>query len=54
MVVRRRGSHIVIDNRLTVGGDGDPALPRRKIPGTHFYQRLSRPQDHSAKYELHL
>jgi hypothetical protein len=22
--------------------------PRRNIPGTHFYQRLSRSQDHSA------
>jgi hypothetical protein len=41
-----------LDNRLT---DGDvvrvtrrPLLPTRKIPGTHFCWRLSRPQDHSA------
>jgi hypothetical protein len=26
---------------------GRPLLPR-KLPGTHFCQRLSRPQDHSA------
>ena len=25
-----------------------PSLPPRNIPGTHFYQRLSRPQGHSA------
>jgi hypothetical protein len=41
-VVRRRGSHILLDNRLT---DGDevasltrrPPFTPRKIPGTHFY-----------------
>ena len=25
-----------------------PPLPPGNIPGTHFYQRLSRPQSHSA------
>jgi hypothetical protein len=27
---------------------GRPPFTPRKIPGTHFYQRLSRPQGHSA------
>jgi hypothetical protein len=42
-----------LDNRLTDGGDAvslmrrSPFVPR-KIPGTHFYYRLSRPQGHNA------
>jgi hypothetical protein len=51
-VVRRRGSHFP-DNRLTDGCEvvsptrRPPSTPR-KIPGTHFCLRLSRPQGHSA------
>jgi hypothetical protein len=42
-----------LDNRLTDGGEVVSLTRRepfttRKIPGTHFCQRLSRPQDHSA------
>jgi hypothetical protein len=42
-----------LDNRLTDGGKlsalrADRPLPPMKIPGTHFYQRLSRPQAHNA------
>jgi hypothetical protein len=33
--------------RLPALRAGRPSPPR-KIPGTHFYQRLSRPEDHSA------
>jgi hypothetical protein len=52
-VVRRRGFHIFktigsqMVVRLSALRTGRP-LPRRKIPGTHFCQWLSRPQDHSA------
>jgi hypothetical protein len=40
-VVRRRGSHIFLDNRLTDGSEGvsftrRPPFTPRKIPGTHF------------------
>jgi hypothetical protein len=43
-----RLSHF-LDNRLTVGGEvvnltRRPVFTPRKIPGTHFCQRLSRPQ----------
>jgi hypothetical protein len=43
----------VLDNRLTDGCEfvsltRRPPFTFRKIPGTHFYQRLSRPQGHSA------
>jgi hypothetical protein len=43
----------VLDNRLTDGGEVIsltrwPPFAPRKIPGTHFCQRLSRPQGHSA------
>jgi hypothetical protein len=43
-----------LDNRLTDGGEvvsltRRPHLyPPRKIPGTRFFKRLSRPQGHSA------
>jgi hypothetical protein len=42
-----------LDNRLTDGGEvvslkHRPAFTPRKIPSTHFYQRLSRHQGHSA------
>jgi hypothetical protein len=52
-VVRRRGSH----SRLTDGGKfvsltRRPPFTPRKIPGTHFYYRLSRPQGHSAAGSL--
>jgi hypothetical protein len=48
-VVRRRGSHIFLDNRLTDGGEvvsptRRPPFTPSKIPGTHF----CRPQGHSA------
>jgi hypothetical protein len=42
-----------LDNQLTDGGEAvrltrrTPCIPR-KIPGTHFCLRLSRPQGHSA------
>jgi hypothetical protein len=41
------------DNRLTDGGEvvsltRRPPFTPRKIPGTHFCQRLSRPQGHIA------
>jgi hypothetical protein len=43
----------ILDNRLTDGGEVVgltrwPLFTLRKIPGTHFCKRLSRPQDHSA------
>jgi hypothetical protein len=42
----------IIDNRLTDGGEVSLTsrllFTPRKIPGTHFCQRLSRPQGHSA------
>jgi hypothetical protein len=42
-----------LDNRLTDGGEvvsltRRPHFTLRKIPGTHCYQRLSRPDGHSA------
>jgi hypothetical protein len=42
-----------LGNRLTVGGEvatltRRPPFTPRKIPGTHFCLRLSRPQGHSA------
>jgi hypothetical protein len=42
-----------LDNLLTDGGDvvnlmHRPPFTSRKIPGTHFCQRLSRPQGHTA------
>jgi hypothetical protein len=42
-----------LDNRLTDVGEvvsltRRPPFIRRKIPGTHFYLRLIRPQGHSA------
>jgi hypothetical protein len=51
--VRRRGSHIFqtivsqIAVKLSALRAGRPLTPR-KILGTHFFQRLSRPQGHSA------
>jgi hypothetical protein len=47
-----RRSHF-LDNRLTDGGEGvslthRPPFTSKKIPGTHFCYRLSRPQGHSA------
>jgi hypothetical protein len=52
-VVRRGGSHIFLDNWLTDGGEvvsptRQPPFTPRKIPGTHFCYRLSRPQGCSA------
>jgi hypothetical protein len=40
-IVRRRGSHIFLDNRLTDGGEfvsftGRPPFTPRKMPGTYF------------------
>jgi hypothetical protein len=40
-VVRRRGFHIFLDNRLTYGGEAVSLMHRphftpREIPGTHF------------------
>jgi hypothetical protein len=51
--VRCRGSHIFLENRLTNGGDVASLMRRPpfnpwKIPGTHFYYRLTRPWGHSA------
>jgi hypothetical protein len=56
-----RGSRFphFLDNRLT---DGDkvvnlkcrPPFTPRKIPGSHFCYRLSRPQDHSAAGRIRL
>jgi hypothetical protein len=44
--------HFSLDSRLTVGGEVSltrrPPFTPRKIPGTHFCQRLSRLQGHSA------
>ena len=44
-----------LDNTITAQGGGKvvslthrPPLPPGNIPGTHFCQRLSRPQGHSA------
>jgi hypothetical protein len=42
MVVRRRGSHIFLDNRLKDGSEvvslkRRPHFTPRKIPGTHSY-----------------
>jgi hypothetical protein len=42
-----------LDNRLTDGGEvvsltRRPSFTSRKIPGSHFSQRLSRPEGHSA------
>jgi hypothetical protein len=34
--------------RLSALRDGQPPFTTRKIPGTHFCLRLSRPQSHSA------
>jgi hypothetical protein len=52
--MRRRGFHIfwTIDSQMAVRlsalrADRPPFTPR-KIPGTHFCYRLSRPQGHSA------
>jgi hypothetical protein len=49
-VVRMRLPHF-LHSQLTGGGEvvsvGHP-FTRRKIPGAHFYYRLSRPQGHSA------
>jgi hypothetical protein len=48
--VRRRGSHILSRQmavRLSALNAGLTFTPR-KIPGTHFCQRMSRPQGHSA------
>jgi hypothetical protein len=52
-VVRRRGSYIFLDNRLTDGGGvvsltRQPPFTTRKIPGTHVGYRLSRPQGRNA------
>jgi hypothetical protein len=43
----------ILDNRLTDGGKvvtltSRPLFTPKKIPGTHFCYRLSRPQDHGA------
>jgi hypothetical protein len=50
--MRRRGSHIfqTIGSQMAVRSAlrADRPLPPRKIPGTHFCQRLSRPQGHSS------
>jgi hypothetical protein len=52
-VVRRRSSHIIyaIVSQMAVRLSALSAccsFPFRKIPGTHFCQRLSQPQGHSA------
>jgi hypothetical protein len=44
---------LIVDNLLPVGGEvvslkRQPPFSPRKNPGTHFCQRLSRPQDNSA------
>jgi hypothetical protein len=50
----RRGSHTrMLGNRLTDDGEVvsltcQPPFTPRKIPGTHFCYKLSRPQDYSA------
>jgi hypothetical protein len=45
-----------LDNRLTDGGEVSltrrPPFTLRKIPGTHFCQRLSHPQGHSAAWSV--
>jgi hypothetical protein len=52
--VRRRGSHIFytigsqMAVRLSALRAGRPPFTPKKIPGTHFCQRLSRSQGHSA------
>jgi hypothetical protein len=49
----------LLDSRLTDGGEvvsitrRPPFIPR-KIPGTHFCQRLSRPQGHIAAGRIRL
>jgi hypothetical protein len=52
-VVRRRGSHIFLDNRVAEGGEivsltRRPPFTHWKIPSTQFCLRLSRTQGHSA------
>jgi hypothetical protein len=52
MVVRRRGSHFQ-DKWLTDGGKvvslkHRPPFTPKNIPGTQFFERLIRPQVHSA------
>jgi hypothetical protein len=42
------GSQILRQGVKVVSPTHRPPLPRRKIPGTHFCSRLSRPQDRSA------
>jgi hypothetical protein len=44
-ISRQLGSQMAV--RLSALRAGRP-LPPKKIPGTHFCQRLSRPQGHSA------
>jgi hypothetical protein len=49
--LRRRVSYI--DNQLSDGGEvvslaRRPPFTPKKTPGTHFCQRLSRPQGHNA------
>jgi hypothetical protein len=45
--VRRRGSHIFLENRFTDSGEAvrltrRPPFTAKKIPGTYLLQRLSR------------
>jgi hypothetical protein len=47
-----------VHNRLTDGGEvvslrAGSALPHRKIPGTHFCQRLSQPQGRGSGSDIH-
>jgi hypothetical protein len=54
-VIRRRGSHSFLENRLTNGGEvvsvtHRPPFTPRKIPGTKLYSTLSRPQGHSTEW----
>jgi hypothetical protein len=49
--LRIQGSHF-LDNQLTYGGKAVSLLPPRKIPGTHFCYRPSRPQGHSVAGRL--
>jgi hypothetical protein len=47
-VVRRFLDNLLTDGGVTVSLTRRPPFTPRKIPGTNFYQRLSRPQGHSA------
>jgi hypothetical protein len=58
MVVKTSRLSHFLDNRLTDGGEVSlthrPVFTPKNIPGTHFCQRLSRPQGHSAAGKITL